>query len=52
MDQMVAYDFIKSIINPLIILLETIASFLFLAMAIYSFFRIITSNGEEERLKS
>lgn len=47
-----AYDFSKSIIEPLIKLLETSASFVFLAVAIIAFFKMITANWAEEKIKS
>jgi hypothetical protein len=47
-----ANNFIDVIINPLIDLLRTAASFFFLAIMIYSFFRIITANWDEEKAKS
>lgn len=47
-----AYDFSKSIIEPLIKLLQTWASFVFLAVAIIAFFKMITANGAEEKIKS
>jgi len=47
-----AYDLIDKLINPLISLLETVASFFFLAIAIYAFFRIITAAWDEEKIKT
>ncbi|MDP2395894.1 MAG: hypothetical protein Q8S84_06465 [bacterium] len=39
-----AENFIDLIMWPLISVLETAASFLFLAIMIYAFFRIVTAN--------
>jgi len=47
-----ANNFIDDIIYPLIKLLQTWASFFFLGIAIFAFFRIITANWEEEVAKS
>lgn len=47
-----AANFISKIINPLIDLLETGASILFIGIAIYSFYKIITANGDEEAANS
>ena len=46
------YDLIDKLINPLISLLETATSFFFLAIAIYAFFRIITADWDEEKIKT
>lgn len=46
-----ANDFNKDIVYPLIELLETWVSFFFIAIAIYTFFRMITANGDEEKTK-
>jgi hypothetical protein len=51
-NQELASNFIDIIIKPLINLLETWASFLFLAMMIYAFYKIVTSNWDEEKAKS
>lgn len=47
-----AKDFISVIINPLINLLKTAAGFFFIAIMIYSFYRIVTANWDEEKAKS
>lgn len=47
-----AEDFIEVIMQPLIRVLETAVSFLFLIIMIYAFFRIITANWDEEKAKS
>lgn len=47
-----AENFIDLIMWPLISVLETAASFLFLAIMIYAFFRIVTANWDEEKAKS
>jgi hypothetical protein len=46
-----ANDFNKDIVYPLVELLETWVSFFFIAIAIYTFFRMITANGDEEKTK-
>jgi len=46
------YNLIDKLINPLISLLETATSFFFLAIAIYAFFRIITADWDEEKIKT
>jgi len=47
-----AEDFIATILQPLIKVLETATSFIFLAIMIFAFFRIITANWDEEKAKS
>ena len=47
-----AQNFSDIIIKPFIALLETSASFIFIAMMLYAFFRIVTSNWDEEQAKS
>jgi hypothetical protein len=47
-----AANFIEKVLQPLISLLETAASFFFLAVMIYAFFRIVTANGDETKVKS
>lgn len=47
-----AYSASKNLINPIIKFLETSASFLFLLIAIYAFYTIITANWEEEKVKT
>lgn len=39
------------ILNPLISMLEMWASFVFIAIAIYAFYKIVTSNWDEEKAK-
>lgn len=46
-----ATNFAQNIIEPLIKLLETAASFFFLAIMIYAFYRIITANWDDEKVK-
>lgn len=50
--QQTAYDFIKNIIFPLINLLELLASFFFIAIAIFAFYRMVTSGWDEEKIKT
>jgi len=47
-----AFNLSDNIINPLIKLLETLASIFFLWIAIYSFVRLVSAWGNEERVKS
>ena len=47
----VAFNIVDWVINPLIRLLELLTSVFFLAMMFFAFYRMITSNGEEESLK-
>lgn len=47
-----AENFIEKVVQPLISLLETAASFFFLAIMIYAFFRIVTANWDETKVKS
>lgn len=47
-----AKNFIDIIVQPFINLLETAASFFFLAIMIYAFFAIVTSAWDEEKAKS
>jgi hypothetical protein len=43
--------FTEDLLNPIIKILETGASFIFIAMAVYAFYRMVTSNGNEEWAK-
>jgi Type IV secretion system pilin len=45
-----ALSLVENLIQPLIALLETLASFFFIAIAIYAFYRMVTANGEEEAI--
>jgi len=47
-----ANDILQWIVIPLIKLLETAASFFFIAIAIFAFYRIVTSAWDEEKAKS
>lgn len=42
---------LDNVVYPFVKLLQTIASFAFLAMAFYAFFRITTAHGEEDKIK-
>lgn len=44
-----AFRLVENLINPLIKLVETIAAFFFIGIAIYAFYRLITANGDEEK---
>jgi Type IV secretion system pilin len=48
----VAYRLLDYVVNPLIRLLETIASVFFLWIAIFAFYRLVTSQGDEEKINS
>jgi len=45
-----AFDLITNIINPFIWLMEVFASFIFLAIAIFAFYRMVTANWKEEEI--
>jgi len=45
-----AFDLITNIINPFIWLMEAFASFVFLAIAIFAFYRMVTANWKEEEI--
>lgn len=45
-----AQNFIGDLINPLISILETLASAFFIAMAIFTFYRMVTANGEDDKV--
>ncbi len=45
-------QFADIIIKPFIWLLEMAASFFFLAIMVYAYYRIITANGDDEKVKS
>ena len=44
-------DFVQKLIDPFTNLLTLLASFIFIAMAIFSFYKIVTANWEEEKVK-
>jgi hypothetical protein len=46
-----AFDFISNIVNPLIWLLEVLASFFFIWVAIFSYYRLVTAWWNEEETK-
>ena len=48
----VGENIISIIVQPMILLLQTLASVFFMAVAIYAFYRLITANGNEEAIKS
>ncbi len=48
----VAFSIVDGIINPLIRLLELLTSIFFLAMMFYAFYRMVTSNGAEDKIKT
>ncbi|MDD2908075.1 MAG: hypothetical protein PHH98_05565 [Candidatus Gracilibacteria bacterium] len=47
-----ANNLTKNLINPIIKILETAASFFFVLIAIFAFYSIITANGDEEKVKT
>lgn len=44
--------FLDKIVYPFVHLLEMLASFAFLAMAFYAFFKIVTAGGDDEKVKA
>lgn len=50
--EQLAFNLIDTVVYPLLSLIETLASVFFLAMAIYTFYRLITANGAEDKIKS
>lgn len=50
--QNLAEEFAQRIFNPFIGLLETAASFFFITIAIYAFYKLVTAHGNEESVKS
>lgn len=51
-DSYLATNFTKAIIGPLLNLLQTTVGFIFIAIMLYSFFRMVTANGDEEKIKN
>lgn len=51
-DWALAFNLIQNLVDPLIRLLETAASFFFIAIAIFSFYKMVTANGDEEKAKT
>ncbi len=47
----ISNDILNNIINPFIEILKFWASFFFILIAVYSFFKLITANGNEEAAK-
>ena len=47
-----AINIIENIINPLIRLLELLTSVFFIAMMFFAFYRMVTANGEEDKVKT
>ncbi len=50
-DELLAVNLSITIIEPFIQLIRFLAAFLFVAIAIYSFFTLVTANWDEERIK-
>ena len=48
--EQLAFDLITNIINPFIWLMEVLASFFFIAIAIFAFYRMVTANWKEEEI--
>ncbi|MCH2188983.1 hypothetical protein MK079_04110 [Candidatus Gracilibacteria bacterium] len=46
------YRFMDSVIHPITQLFETFASFIFVAIIFFSYFQMVTANGDEEKIKS
>jgi len=51
-NESLGFRLIDNMIYPLLSLLETLAAVFFLAMAVYAFYRLITANGAEDKIKS
>lgn len=47
-----AQKFVSQVVNPLVLLLQTTTSFIFIAIMIYAFFRLVTANWDEEKAKN
>lgn len=47
-----AEEFAQTVFSPLISLLEASASFFFIAVAIYAFYKLVTANWDEEAVKN
>jgi Type IV secretion system pilin len=45
-------NIIENIINPLIRLLEMLTAVFFIAMMFFAFYRMVTANGEEDKIKT
>ena len=43
---------LEHLVWPIILLIQTLASIFFIAMAIFAFYRLVTANGNEEAIKS
>lgn len=50
--QQLAVNFMQNLVTPLILLIQTLASIFFVAMAILAFYRLATANGNEEAIKN
>ena len=48
----VGENLIAIIVQPMLLLLQTLASLFFIAVAIFAFYRLVTANGEEDKIKS
>lgn len=47
----VAFNLLDSIVNPMVHLLEFLTAVFFLAIMFFAFYRLITANGAEEKIK-
>jgi hypothetical protein len=45
-------NLVEKIVFPMIALIQTLASIFFIAMAVFAFYRLVTTNGNEEAVKS
>ena len=46
------YRFLDSVVHPITQLFGTFASFIFVAIIVFSYFKMVTANGDEEKVKS
>ena len=51
-NQKLATDVVGKVLLPLLDLLQTIVSFFFIWIAIYTFYKMVTANGDEEKVKT
>ena len=51
-NESIGLDLFKNVILPFINLLQLLASFFFIAIAIYAFYRLVTANGNEEAISN
>lgn len=47
-----AVRLLDNVVWPLVSLLQTLASFFFIAVAIFAFYRLVTANGNDEAISN